>query len=180
MAGATLIARCNNKDELLLLFRGGEQDEAMGHVDGVLADQGYEREATAPDGVVAVYGRGSSGARILLGGFSGRQEFRVTEDTDGDLVLITIAGTASILTAGALGVSKMRKELARLNECMAAELGAAPDAPAVADEELGLFADRMKSGKVKSRAGEYTLIIIVTLAAAAVGAVVAFTFIAGR
>jgi len=157
-------------DQLLLLFRGGSSEEAAARIDQIFAAEGYELEEKHPG--VAVYGRGSKTARFLGGGLSGRQEFRATVEAGGDLVFICIAGTASVLSAGAMGVSKMRKELARLEGCIRAQVGDAPGPAAVDPQSMGPFAQRM-TPKRRSKAGQYAVVIIVMLIIAVVVGIMA-------
>jgi len=129
-------------------------------IDQVLCSQGYQKEKDTPGELL--YGRGSKAGRILGGGLSSRQEFRVTSEADGGLVLVTIRGTASVMKTGALGISKMRKELARLSGLILTQFPPCPRPQDAPPGDLGRFAAVMTAPD-RGRANEYVVMIVVIL-----------------
>lgn len=163
-------------DRLLLLFHSPDASTALERIVQVLRSEGYQRENSWPGS--QVYGRGSKTGRFLAGGLSSRQEFQVSTQPDGELTLITVQGTATVVTAGALGISKARKELARLSGLIMGHLGPCPD-PKEVRPALGRFASIMTQ-RPAGRAGEYAMVIILMLIVALVAGLFAVWAVVGR
>ena len=166
----TPIAHRVGKDQMLLLLRSADVGQVLQYIELLLTPEGYVKETDTTDGII--YGRGNKASRILGGGLSARQEFRLTSKRDGDLALLCLRGTASLATAGAIGISKMRKELARLGGVILSRLAPSASPESVAPEALGRFAPIM-TGRQPDRGGEYLMVIILVLIAAAAGGLAA-------
>ncbi|MDB2687635.1 hypothetical protein N9Y42_10535 [Mariniblastus sp.] len=70
----------------------------------------------------AVYGIGSDMMRIFLGGFVKRNKFKVQVRPSGDGSSVQVNKGMSGMMGGALGYSKMKKELARVRQALEASL----------------------------------------------------------
>lgn len=158
------------RDQLLLLFHSPAAAAALQQVDRVLRSEGYDKEKDAADR--QLYGRGSKGGRILGGGFSSRQEFRVTVDRDGNLTLLSVQGTATVATAGSIGISKMRKELARLSGLILGQFASSPEPQTLAPEVLGRFGNVLTQ-RPSGRGSEYAMVIVIILIVAIISGMVA-------
>ena len=166
----TPIACKAHRDQLLLLVRSRDDTDALQQIDQVFLSDGYEKEKDKAN--VMIYGRGSKGGRILGGGLSSRQEFRIIVENDSDLVLLCIQGTASVATAGAIGISKMRKELARLSDLILSRFAPCPDPEDIAPKDMGRFG-RVLARRPMGRGGEYTMIVVIMLIVAIVAGLTA-------
>ena len=176
-APTSLVTYKAGRDQVLLLVRPAEAVPALQRIDRVMRSEGYAKEKETPD--ETRYGRGSKAGRILGGGLSGRQEFRVTVGKGAGVVLLCVRGTASVASAGALGISKMRKELARLSELILEQFAPCPGPEDLAPEDLGRFAAVM-AGRGARRTGEYVMVIVIMLVVAAVAGCVALAWVLGN
>lgn len=165
------------RDQLLLLVHADDSPEALRQIVHVLESEGYSKEKDMSDG--GLYGRGSKGGRFLGGGLSSRQEFRVTTIRQGGLALIAVKGTASVADAGAMGISKMRKELARLVALILPRFGFSPEPHEANPEAMGPFLEIM-IGSEAGRGSEYAMVIILVLTAAVAGGLAAAWAIINR
>jgi hypothetical protein len=144
------------KDRLQLLLHTANLAPAINALDALMQQQGYAIEQPSPGG--RIYASGSMAGQVLLGGLSDRKKYNLTIAVDGDLALVTLESTANVLTSGAIGISKMRKELARLAGIIQQVLGPAPDPMALPPETLGRFAGQLTT-KEAGKTTQYLLII---------------------
>jgi hypothetical protein len=110
---------------------------------------------------------------------SSRQEFRVVVQPDDQWTFLSVQGVASVATSGALGISKMRNELARLSSLIMVGFEACPDPQGMASGDLGRFAAAFTAPE-PGRGGEYALVIIVVVVIAVVAGLVAAWAVLGR
>ncbi len=135
---------------------------AMQCVEHILKKEGYAKEKSTPGS--ALFGRGSKAARLLAGGLSGRQEFRLTSTAEGELTLLSLQATAWVMIGGAMAIAKMRKELARLGELILSKLGRGDAPESLPPDALGRFAPLFTGREPGSKHGYQALIIAVMLA----------------
>ena len=171
------VAYMTGRDKFLLLVRSVDYTAALQQIDQALRSESYQKEKDTANDIL--YGRGSKAGRILGGAFSSRQEFRVITDRDGDLVLLCVQGTATVASAGAIGISKMRKELARLGALIMSRFAPCPDPQDVAPEDLGRFGDVL-ARRPAGRESEYALVIVVMLIVALVAGLTAAWVVINR
>ena len=98
-----------------------DQADAARAVQDFFTAEGYRLESGQLHD--AVYGIGSDMMRLLLGGFVKRNKFKVQVVPSDDGSSVLVKKGMSGMMGGALGYSKMKKELARVREALEASLG---------------------------------------------------------
>ena len=93
-----------------------DPDAAAQAVQDFFVAEGYRLESGQLHD--AVYGIGSDMMRFLLGGFVKRNKFKVQIRPSGDGSSVSVEKGMAGVMGGALGYSKMKKELARIRESL--------------------------------------------------------------
>lgn len=103
-----------DKGTVRYAFSGADANAVTAAVHAYFAWRGYAlEEGTAANGA---YGKGSEVSRALLGGLATRFKFKVAVYYGDGVVLVDFSKGMSGLVGGALGVSKMNKEFAAIQE----------------------------------------------------------------
>ena len=103
-----------NGETVRYTFRGGDPNAVAVAVGEYFARRGYALEEGSP--VNGTYGKGSAAGRALLGGLATRFKFKVAVYAGEGAALLDFSKAMSGMVGGALGVSKMTKEFAAIQE----------------------------------------------------------------
>jgi hypothetical protein len=160
------IAFSATPDELRVLTLGNP-GMAIEEIRRIMYQYGYKEERGSGGEIMFASG-GSKTSSVLWGGLAGRNEFflRAIEGTENSLILVSLP--ASVFNQGAIGISRMRKELLRLSRTILPALGSPPHADSVDPSVLGGFGVRMKA-KSPSRTPQYIMIAVAMIIAMIVG-----------
>lgn len=100
------------KHEARFVYNGVSSDDLTQKVDSLMKSEGYKLEAGQPGN--AVYGKGNKVMRILFGAFVKRYAFRVQVENQGSDASLHFLKDGKGYMGGAVGVSQVKKEFARM------------------------------------------------------------------
>ncbi len=100
------------ENQMTLAFQGVKPLAVAAALASFFAAQGYRQESG--EKLSGTYGTGNDLLRLLLGGLIKRYKFNFQIELRGTGVLLTVSKGMSGAMGGALGYSRMKKELARI------------------------------------------------------------------
>jgi hypothetical protein len=115
MASSTLVSHDSDSSGESFVIRDINAESLAAHIDKFFTQKGYRLEGGGTPGN-GVYSTGSAAMRVLFGGFAKRFKFSVSIAPVAEGVRLHLAKAMSGAGGGALGYSKMKKELAKLSE----------------------------------------------------------------
>jgi hypothetical protein len=105
-------------------------------LDGYRLESGTELDGT--------FGKGSAGARVVLGAFATRYTFKVAIEPDNDGTSVFVSKGMTGISGGLIGQSKMSEEFERVVNGLRLALEAAPSARRVVGPTKGSVRERLE------------------------------------
>jgi len=110
----------NNENNAWAISSPDSLEQTANKLAEFFESEGHKLESgTSTDGI---YGIGSNLMRVLFGAFAKRYSFKVTITESGSVSTVSVDKAMSGAMGGAIGYSKMKKELARIQEAVQSTL----------------------------------------------------------
>jgi hypothetical protein len=101
-----------NKTTINFWYTGADTQALSEAVQAMFLAEGYKLEKGTPND--GVYGKGSAGMRVLLGGFVERNKFSIQIHEDAPRVCVRFSPDMTGLSGGVWGKSQVEKEFQRI------------------------------------------------------------------